>query len=119
MFDLAMTTNDPVIRFSLLQPIPDDGTAGAALLRIAREVVNAKRREAGLQGANNSRQRERVEKEARYRAIADEIESKNPSLSCQRKAELVHKRLRADQKSVPSLKTIYRALKPKAETARE
>jgi hypothetical protein len=119
MFDQAMTTNDQVIRSAMLEPIADDGTAGAALLRIAPEVVNAKRREAGLQGANNSRQRERAGKEALYRAIADAIQSKNPSLRCESIAQLVREKLLADQKSAPSVKTISRALKPKAETARE
>ena len=78
-FDQAMATNDLVVRHAMLKSVEDDGTAGAALLRYARDVLEAKKRKEVLQANNELKERTRDVKGKRYCAVADAIRAEDPA----------------------------------------
>jgi hypothetical protein len=80
-FDQAMTTDDAVIRHAMLARIEDDGTAGAALLRYAREILVAEKRKKKIGDSNKSKKHKRDMNGKRYCVMADAICSKKKSLA--------------------------------------
>jgi len=115
MFDQAMTTNDPGVRHSMLRPVEDDGTAGAALLTSARQVLEAKKRKEKLRDSNRSKTLKRDTNGKRYCAVADVICTNNKSLgrNFHGWARATRDRLLKQGEKV-SIKTIERALKRRA-----
>jgi hypothetical protein len=108
-----MTTTDPVIRHFLLEKVKDDGTAGAALLRYAPEILEAEKRKEKLRDSNKAKQHKRDVNGEHYCMIADEICRKNRSLLGNNYglARATHQKLRKKQgENAPSTKTIWRAL---------
>ena len=114
-FDQAMTTDDAVIRHAMLARIEDDGTAGSALLRYAREILEAEKRKKKLGDSNKSKKHKRDMNGKRYCVMADTICSKNKSLARNYEglARVIREKLRKQGEEV-STKTIVRALKRRA-----
>jgi hypothetical protein len=112
-FDQAMATSDPIVRYALLAKIADDGTAGAALLKCARDVLKLKEIETKTIAAGNAeRQRKASEDRDLHTNIAKTLCDEKPNLrraTRHRLAQLVQKRLKRHSKDV-SIRTIVRAL---------
>lgn len=112
-FDQAMATSDPVIRYALLERIPDDGTAGAALLKYARDVLKLKEIETKTIAAGNAkRQRKAREDRELYINTVRALYDEKPQLrraTRHKLAQSVQKRLKRQGKDV-SVRTIVRAL---------
>jgi len=118
-FDQLMRTDDPVVKHAMLELVEDDGTAGAALLRYAREVYQtafeAKKRKEKLRDSNRSKTLERDINGKHYCEVADMICAKNKSLerTVYGLARATRDRLVKEGEEV-STKTIARALKRRA-----
>jgi hypothetical protein len=112
-FEQAMTTNDPGIRYAMLERVGDDGTAGALLLQSAQAVLEDKKRKKPLQTSNEARQRARDVDDKRYCTVVDQIRAKNRSMKKTAAANLASKQLKQKGENV-SAKTIVRAFDRRA-----
>jgi hypothetical protein len=112
-FDQAMATSDPGIRYAFLAQIVDDGTAGAALLKYARDVLKLKEIETKTIAAGNAkRQRKAREDRDLYINTVRALYDEKPQLrraTRHKLAQSVQKRLKRLGKDV-SARTIERAL---------
>jgi hypothetical protein len=112
-FDQAMATGDPVVRHALLAQIVDDGTAGAALLKYARDVLKLKEIETKTIAAGNAkRQRKASEDRDLYINTVKMLYEEKPYLrraTRHKLAQSVQQRLKRQGKDV-SIRTIVRAL---------
>jgi hypothetical protein len=115
-FDQAMATNDLVVRHAMLKSVEDDGTAGAALLRYARDVLEAKKRKEVLHANNESKERTRDVKGKRHCAVADAIRAEDPAQgrTLFGLARATSVKLLQERGEEVSTKTIERALKRRA-----
>jgi hypothetical protein len=112
-FDQVMATSDHAVRYALLAQIADDGTAGAALLKHARDILKLKEIEAKTIAAGNAKRQLNANEDRdlyinTIRALYDE----KPYLRGATRHKLalsVQKRLKRQGKDV-SVRTIVRAL---------
>jgi hypothetical protein len=110
-FDQAMTTTDPAVRHAMLEATPDDGSAGAALLRYAHVILEDNKRTQSLRDHNEAKKSKTDRDAKHYRALAAEILSENPKLKPGTVAELIRKDLMEKGAKPPNSRTIERALK--------
>lgn len=108
-FDQALSSEDPVVISAMLSDIEDDGTAGAALLKAALYVLQAKRQYGPLLSTNEARARKSDADTAKYRKIADEL-GLNRQEGPYPLAAKVRAKLKERGEKAPSVKTIARAL---------
>lgn len=112
-YDQALTSDDPVVVSAMLKDIEDDGTAGAALLKAALLVLQAKKRGEKLLAGKAHRRDVDYE---RYCKIADELRARSPDLKRHTHhylAKKVQKELEKRGEKVVSTKTIERAFSRK------
>jgi hypothetical protein len=106
MYDQALSSDDPVVVCAMLSNVEDDGTAGAALLILARQALSAKKRNEPLRFKNERGTRESNAKDKKYCEIADGLGLKLRGKY--QMAEQVQKKL-ANQGEEVSTRTIVRA----------
>jgi hypothetical protein len=107
-YDQALTSHDPVVVCAMLSDIEDDGTAGAALLKAALQVLQAKKQYEPLHSTNEAKARKCAIKAQKYCKIADELglnRQDDPYLA----AEAVQAKLKKIDGKAPSVRTIARA----------
>ena len=108
MYDQALTSHDPVVVCSMLSDIEDDGTAGAALLKAALQVLQAKKQCEPLHSTNEAKTRKCDVKAEKYCKIADEL-GLNRQDDPYPAAEKVQAKLKKLDGKAPSVRTIARA----------
>ena len=107
-YDQALTSDDPGVVFAMLRDIEDDGTAGAALLKAALQVLQAKKQCEPLHSTNEAKARKCDIEAEKYCKIADEL-GLNRQDDPYPAAEEVQAKLKKRDGKAPSVRTIARA----------